>query len=81
MLWRMNQHLQNALFDLAVNRAARVTALLGMGHLQLWHQKTRFAIRIPKESIRAALESRPSGIYHWCGCEQGSWCEGKAITP
>ncbi len=81
MLWRMNLHLQNALFDLAVNRAARVTALLGMGHLQVWHQKTRFAIRIPIESIRAALESRPSGIYHWRGGERGMWHEGKAVTP
>jgi hypothetical protein len=77
----MNDHAQNALFDLAVNRAARVTALLGMEHLPFWHQKTRFAIRIPLDSIRVALEHRPIGNYHWCGGEQGIWCEGKAVTP
>ena len=77
----MPEHAQNALFDLAVNRAARVTALLGMGHLQFWHAKTRFAIRIPMALIRAAVECRPSGNYHWRGGKQGRWCEGKAVTP
>ncbi len=77
----MAEHAQKVLFDLAVNRAARVTALLGIEHLQIWHGKTRFAIRIPLESIRAALENRPSGTYHWRGGEQGRWCEGKAVTP
>lgn len=77
----MAEHASNALFDLAVNRAARVTALLGMEHLQVWHGKTRFAIRIPLGLIRAALESRPLGNYHWRGGEQGMWCEGKAVTP
>ena len=77
----MAEHAQQALFDLAVNRAARVTALLGMEHLQLWHAKTRFAIRVPLESIRVALENRPNGRYYWCGGEQGKWCEGKAVTP
>ena len=77
----MVEHAHNALFDLAVNRAARVTALLGIEHLEIWHHKTRFAIRIPLEAIRTALENRPTGKYHWFGGEQGMWCEGKAITP
>jgi hypothetical protein len=77
----MAEYVQQALFDLAVNRAARVTALLGIEHLQLWHTKTRFAIRVPIALIRVALENRPSGTYHWRGGEQGRWCEGKAVTP
>jgi hypothetical protein len=77
----MNDYARNALFDLAINRAARVTALLGIEHLEIWHSKTRFAIRIPLETIRVALETRPIGKYHWRGGEQGIWCEGKAVTP
>jgi hypothetical protein len=77
----MVEHAYNALFDLAVNRASRVTTLLGMEHLEIWHSKTRFAIRIPLDAIRIALENRPIGTYHWRGGEQGMWYEGKAITP
>ena len=77
----MANHAAQALFDLAVNRAARVTGLLGMAHLATWHSKTRFAVRVPLAAIRAALESRPNEPVHWSGGEAGSWQTGEAITP
>ncbi len=77
----MNTYSQNALFDLAVTRAARVTALLGMVHLEIWHSKTRFAVRVPIAQIRLALESRPSGEWHWLGGENGRWWAGKEKLP
>lgn len=77
----MTHHAQDALFDLAVNRAAEVTGRLGLGHLEVWHTKTRFAIRVPLEKIRACLETRPSGDWFWSGGEAGAWQFGQSKTP
>lgn len=68
-----------ALFDLAVNRAA----LARRGSpLESWHARTRFARRIPLEEVRKALASKPeAGEWHWHGGKDGSWRAGKARFP
>ncbi|GGJ74451.1 hypothetical protein [Deinococcus aquiradiocola] len=59
----------DALFDLAVNRAA--TTLHGLGlpgpqhpkadaALQEWHARTRFARRVPLADVQARLASHPA---------------------
>lgn len=83
-----------ALFDLAVNRAwAALRGLRpGAGEhadaaLAAWHARTRFARRVPLESVRAALLARPSGEglpgagWHWAGGPAGSWQTGRAPFP
>lgn len=69
----------DALFDLAVNRAA----LAQRGSpLESWHARTRFARRIPLGDIKKALSTRPgSGDWHWQGGPNGAWQEGKAPFP
>lgn len=78
----------DALFDLAVNRAA--AALLGVSlssqagatALAAWHARTRFARRVALSDIRTALEQKPApGIWHWAGGPGGSWQPGKAEFP
>jgi hypothetical protein len=79
----MNSAARDAIFDLAINRAA--SFLRGAGQnaaLELWHSKTRFASRVELELIRAALEQRPPvGEWFWDGGESGGWEMGKAPTP
>ncbi|MFD2610052.1 hypothetical protein ACFSR9_11485 [Deinococcus taklimakanensis] len=73
----------DALFDLAVNRAA--AALRGLGRadaLAAWHARTRFARRVPLDAVKAALALRPAqGDCHWAGGPEGGWVEGKAPFP
>ena len=73
----------DALFDLAVNRAA--AAVRGLGRpeaLAAWHARTRFARRVPLAEIRAALDLRPAGgVWHWAGGPGGGWQAGKAAFP
>jgi hypothetical protein len=85
----------DALFDLAVNRAASYLArlgLLGTGAdaqrlfegLELWYLKTRFAYRIPLETVITVLLSYPVSSetpYHWRGGESGKWYPGSPLTP
>ncbi|MFC3863082.1 hypothetical protein ACFOPQ_20175 [Deinococcus antarcticus] len=69
----------DALFDLAVNRAA--LAVRG-STLEAWHARTRFARRVNLSDIRRALASRPQGEnWHWQGGNDGSWMPGKAQFP
>lgn len=68
-----------ALFDLAVNRAA--LAVRGSS-LEAWHARTRFARHVPLAAVRAALAARPhEGEWHWAGGVTGHWQPGKAQFP
>lgn len=69
----------DALFDLAVNRAA----LARRGStLESWHARTRFARRVPLDDIKNALATRPAGgEWHWQGGPEGQWQAGKAPFP
>ena len=75
----------DALFDLAVNRAA--TALRGVpstardAALAVWHARTRFARRVPLAEVRRCLSQRPGEGWHWSGGPQGEWHAGKAAFP
>ncbi len=73
----------DAVFDLAVNRAA--TFLRGAGpraNLNEWHARTRFAARVELSTIRVILESLPDeGVWHWAGGAGGAWQAGNAPTP
>lgn len=73
----------DALFDLAVNRAALA---LRAGQLKqilpAWHARTRFARRVPLVEIEKALLKKPAtGQWHWSGGVGGAWKEGKAAFP
>jgi hypothetical protein len=74
---------QNAIFDLAVNRAAAfVRGASSSVNLEAWHARTRFASRVNLEMIRTALETKPpAGEWYWSGGASGSWFPGKARTP
>ncbi len=75
----------DALFDLAINRAA--TTLRGLrpsnpAHaLAQWHAKTRFARRVSLVAIAEALAQRPDGDWYWQGGPAGAWQAGKASFP
>ena len=78
----------DALFDLAVNRAAAAvrgvapSSRAGADALAAWHARTRFARRVPLAHIRAALDLRPAGgVWHWAGGPGGEWQAGKAAFP
>jgi alpha-ketoglutarate-dependent taurine dioxygenase len=73
----------DAIFDLAVNRAAVFMRGAGRNaNLDVWHARTRFASRVPLESIRHALALRPArGEWHWSGGTSGAWRSGKPTTP
>jgi hypothetical protein len=73
----------DAIFDLAVNRAAAfVRGASSSVNLEAWHARTRFASRVNLADVRAALETKPlSGEWHWSGGASGSWFPGKARTP
>ncbi len=79
----MNSAARDAIFDLAVNRAASFLRGAGQNaNLELWHSKTRFASRVELELIRVVLEQRPlTGEWFWAGGETGAWQAGKAPTP
>jgi hypothetical protein len=79
----MNSAARDAIFDLAINRAASFLRGAGQNaNLEVWHSKTRFASRVELELIRAALEQRPpTGEWFWAGGESGTWQAGKAPTP
>lgn len=77
---------RDALFDTAVNRALEVAVRLGvpLGErkalyrgLELWYLKTRFAYRVPFESVLGALLRYPEarGHYRWQGGAGGAWQE------
>ena len=69
----------DALFNLAVNRAALATR---GSTLESWHARTRFARRIPLSDIKKALTTKPNrGDWHWQGGPNGEWVEGKAPFP
>lgn len=73
----------DALFDLAVNRAA--AAVRGVGTLDAlgaWHARTRFARRVPLAEVKRALGLKPAaGDWHWSGGVSGGWLAGKAPFP
>ena len=78
----------DALFDLAVNRAAAAVRGVGLSSqagadaLAAWHVRTRFARRVPLADIRAALDLKPAGgLWHWAGGPGGGWQPGKAAFP
>lgn len=76
----------DALFDLAVNRAAAALRGLRPGDpgaaLATWHARTRFARRVPLEAVRAALLTRPQGgEWYWSGGPVGGWQPGRAPFP
>jgi uncharacterized protein YfiM (DUF2279 family) len=82
------KHARDAIFDLAVNRAAAFTRSTGASleaggvALETWQARTRFASRVSLEAVRTALESRPDGEgWHWVGGESGEWLAGKPRTP
>jgi hypothetical protein len=68
----------DAVFDLAINRAALLVVRLGWAQLATWHARTRFAARVPLETIVAVLQARPDGVWHWSGGESGGWRAGEA---
>lgn len=76
----------DALFDLAVNRAA--AALRGLQPtdptpaLAAWHARTRFARRVPLDQVKTALSAHPGpGEWHWAGGPGGGWTAGRAPFP
>ena len=79
----MNFAARDAIFDLAINRAASFLRGAGQNaNLEVWHSKTRFASRVELELIRTALQERPlEGDWHWAGGESGTWRVGKTQTP
>jgi hypothetical protein len=78
----MPEHAANAIFDLAVNRAAAFVRGAGPNaSLEVWQTRTRFASRVNLELVRAALETKPDGDCFWIGGEAGGWVAGKARTP
>jgi hypothetical protein len=78
----MSEHAANAIFDLAVNRAAAFVRGAGLrASLEIWQTRTRFASRVNLELVRAALETKPVGECFWIGGEAGEWIAGKARTP
>jgi hypothetical protein len=78
----MAEHAANAIFDLAVNRAAAFVRGAGPNaSLEIWQTRTRFASRVNLELVRAALETKPDGEHFWIGGETGAWIAGKPRTP
>lgn len=85
---------RSALFDLAVQRAARYAARLGLLErsrastealrlgLEPWYLKTRFAYRVPLEHVLDALAKLPEGAdperLRWRGGPSGGWFADEA---
>ena len=73
------------LFDAAVNKAHTYALRLGLPlddseklrrGLELWYLKTRFAYRIPLETLVEPLVNAPQELstkYVWQGGPKGSW--------
>jgi hypothetical protein len=81
---------REALFDLAVNRAAGYLERLGVleasrearrARLEPWYLRTRFAYRIPLETILDRLEGYPGPGHYWAGGKGGGWRWGKNPHP
>ncbi len=81
---------RDALFDLAINRSLVYAERLGVlnqsrerlkGALELWYLKTRFAYRIPLETVVEVLQTRPGGVHYWAGGADGGWREGRNPRP
>ena len=81
---------RDALFDLAINRSLVYAQRLGVldqgeerlrGSLELWYLKTRFAYRIPLETVVEVLQTHPGGEYYWGGGQEGTWREGRNPRP
>jgi hypothetical protein len=69
----------DAVFDLAINRAALLVQRLGWAQLVAWHARTRFAARVPLETIVVVLKTRPEGVWHWVGGQSGGWRAGETV--
>ncbi len=74
------------LFDAAVNKALTYALRLGLpldnrdklrGGLELWYLKTRFAYRVPLETVLETLAGVPRAEkledYSWHGGQSGHW--------
>ena len=81
---------RDALFDLAINRSLVYAERLGAlgqdrerlrGGLELWYLKTRFAYRIPLETVVEVLQMYPGGEHYWMGGQGGEWKEGRNSRP
>jgi hypothetical protein len=83
---------RDALFDLAVNRAASYLARFGLmdaaspraeraRRLGPWYSRTRFVYRIPVEEVLERLGRCPGPGYYWQGGEAGGWQEGDNPRP
>lgn len=81
---------RDALFDLAVNRAASYLRRLGLmeasaearaRHLEPWYLKTRFAYRLPMTEVLERLERCPGPSHYWRGGSAGGWQEGENPRP
>ena len=81
---------RDALFDLAVNRSLVYAERLGVlrqdgerlkGGLELWYLKTRFAYRIPLQTVIEILQTYPGGEHYWTGGQEGAWQEGRNPRP
>ena len=74
-----------ALFDLAVNRAAAFVRGAKPSDfaaaLAEWHARTRFARRVPLPDVLVRLNRKPPGEWHWAGGPNGEWRPGKAKFP
>jgi hypothetical protein len=78
----MAEHAANAIFDLAVNRAAAFVRGAGPNaSLEVWQTRTRFASRVNLGLVQAALETKPEGEHFWRGGTAGGWQPGKPRTP
>lgn len=74
---------RDALFDLAVNKAAEYADRLGLPRgdvertrlgLEVWYLKTRFAYRVPLADVVAAVAARPAAAGAvWSGGPGGTW--------
>jgi hypothetical protein len=80
----VNADHREALFDLAVERAASylLRARTAPQHdapairtaLEVWYLKTRFASRVPLAAVVTALLKRPPGAnWRWRGGPGGAW--------
>lgn len=80
---------RDKLFDLAINRALSYSQRLELAlegssletALLPWYQQTRFAYRIPLQSICQILLGYPGDEHFWQGGPSGGWQAGKAPKP
>ena len=81
---------RDALFDLAVNKAAEYADRLGLPRgdvertrlgLEVWYLKTRFAYRVPLTEVAAAVAARPATEAVWSGGRAGGWSPEEPGRP